>query len=64
MSLLMRPGSTLLLLALVAFVVSFFIRGVPVVGGLLYLFLLAVTVFGVIGGIWLLIMGRRADDMS
>ncbi len=62
MSLLMRPGATLLLLALVAFVVSLFIGGVPVVGAWLYWILRFVALFGVVGGIWLLIMGRKAEE--
>jgi hypothetical protein len=55
----MQPGSALLIIAVLAFLLRFVVSGLPLVGGLLDLFLLFVIAFGVIGGIYLLILDRR-----
>ena len=55
----MQPGSALLVIAVIAFLLRYLVVGLPIIGGLLNLFLLFVIAFGVIGGIYLLILDRR-----
>lgn len=55
----MQPGSALLVIALLAFVIRYLVVGLPLIGPLLNVFLLFVIAFGVIGGIYLLILDRR-----
>ncbi len=62
MSLLMRPGSALLVLAVMAFFGRYLVGGVPLIGGTLSYILWFATVFGVIGGVFLLFMGRRTAE--
>ena len=57
--LMMEPGSALLVMAGVAFFSSMFVGGLPLIGGLLSVILLFATVFGVVGGAFLLYTGRR-----
>jgi succinate dehydrogenase/fumarate reductase cytochrome b subunit len=59
MKLMMQPGSALLVLAVVAYFARFVAGSVPLIGGLLSFILLFAVVFGVIGGIYLLFIGRR-----
>ncbi len=59
MKLMMQPGSALLVLATVAFAARFVAGSIPVIGGLLSFILLFAVVFGVVGGVYLLFLGRR-----
>lgn len=59
MNLLMRPGSALLVLAVVAFLGTFVVGAVPVIGGFLTFLLWFATIFGAVGGGFLLYMQRR-----
>jgi len=59
MKLMMEPGSALLVLAAVAFVASRAAGNLPIIGGLLYVILMFATVFGVVGGAFLLFSGRK-----
>jgi hypothetical protein len=59
MKLMMQPGSALLVLAVVAYLARFVVGGIPLIGGLLSFILLFAIVFGVIGGLYLLFIGRR-----
>lgn len=60
MALLMRPGTTLLLAGIVAFLVSRFIGFVPLIGGILTGMLAIFGMFAVVGGIWLIVAEWRA----
>ena len=62
MALLMRPGTTLLLAGLVAFLVSQFIGFVPVVGGVLTGMLALFGMFAIVGGVWLSVAEWRAGQ--
>jgi hypothetical protein len=55
----MQPGSALLVIAVLAFLLRLVVTGLPIIGGLLNLFLLFVIAFGIIGGIYLLLLDRR-----
>jgi membrane associated rhomboid family serine protease len=59
MKLLMEPGSALLVMAAVAFLATFVLGGLPLIGGLLTVILWFAVIFGVIGGLFLLITGRK-----
>jgi len=59
MKLMMQPGSALLVMAVVAFFARFVVGYVPIIGGLLSVIALVAMTFGVIGGIYLLFIGRR-----
>jgi hypothetical protein len=59
MKLMMEPGSALLVMAVVAFVARFVLKGLPLIGGLLSVLLLFAVVFGVVGGVFLLYTARR-----
>lgn len=62
MSLLMRPGSTLLVAGVFSFVVSRFIDFVPLIGSMLAVMTLLFALFAVVGGMWLLVIERRASQ--
>lgn len=64
MALLMRPGYTLLLAGIVAFVGSRFIDLVPLIGGMLQAMLFFFAIFAVVGGVWLIVANRRAGITS
>ncbi len=57
--LLMEPGSALLVLAVVAFLLSFVVGYIPVIGGLLAFILWFAVVFGLVGGLFLTVASRR-----
>lgn len=59
MKLLMQPGIALLALAGMAWVGRLFLTDLPVIGGLLGFILWFAMIFGVIGGLYLLFIGRR-----
>jgi hypothetical protein len=59
MKLMMEPGSALLVMAVMAFLARFVLRGLPLIGGLLNVILLFAVVFGVVGGVFLLYTARR-----
>ena len=59
MKLMMQPGSALLVLAGLAFVLRLFATSIPLIGGLLGFILWFAIVFGVLGGLFLLYTGRR-----
>ena len=63
MKLMMQPGSALLVMAGLAFVSRLAVGFVPVIGGLLSFILLLATIFGVLGGLFLLFVGRRSGDL-
>lgn len=57
--LLMEPGSALLVLAVVAFLLRFVVVFIPVIGGLLAFILWFAVIFGLVGGLYLTISNRR-----
>lgn len=57
--LLMEPGSALLVLAVVAFLLSFVVGYIPVIGGLLAFILWFAVIFGLVGGLFLTFTSRR-----
>ncbi len=57
--LLMEPGSALLVLAVVAFLLRFVVVYIPVIGGLLAFVLWFAVIFGLVGGLYLTITNRR-----
>lgn len=59
MKLMMQPGSALLVLAMLAFMARFVVGGLPLIGGILSVILLFAMVFGLIGGVYLLVLARR-----
>lgn len=59
MGLLMRPGYTLLAAGIASYFASRFVGGVPLVGSMLTFMLFIFAIFGVIGGIWLIVAERR-----
>ena len=60
MALLMRPGYTLLLAGVLAYVVSRFIDVVPLIGSTVAVMLFLFALFAVVGGLWLIFAERRA----
>lgn len=60
MALLMRPGYTLLLAGVLAYVVSRFIDVVPLIGSTVAVMLFLFALFAVVGGLWLIVAERRA----
>ncbi len=64
MKLMMQPGSALLVLAAVAFAARYVVGAVPLIGGLLSFILLFAVIFGVIGGVYLLFIGRRQTGVT
>ncbi len=59
MKLMMQPGSALLVMAVVAFFARMVLSGLPLIGGLLSVILWFAVVFGVLGGLYLIFVGRR-----
>lgn len=59
MKLLMQPGSALLVMAALAWVGRLFLPSLPVIGGIVGVILWFAVIFGVIGGLYLLFIGRR-----
>lgn len=59
MSLLMKPGSTLLLAGIALLLISRVIDIVPFVGGTLSFGLVILGLFGLVGGVWLIMSERR-----
>jgi hypothetical protein len=60
MGLFMRPGYTLLLAGIVSFFGSRYIDIVPLIGNMLQYMMFFFGVFGLIGGVWLIVANRRA----
>lgn len=56
----MRPGYTLLLTGVVAFLVSRVIGIVPLIGSMLGIMLFLFSLFALVGGLWLILAERRA----
>lgn len=59
MSLLMEPGRALLVLAVVAFLLTFVAGWIPLIGGLLVAICWFAVIFGLAGGTYLTIQSRR-----
>ena len=59
MKLMMEPGSALIVMAVVAFLARFVVGAIPLIGGILSFILAFAMVFGLIGGIYLIVTGRR-----
>ncbi|MDH3679317.1 MAG: hypothetical protein OEV40_05130 [Acidimicrobiia bacterium] len=59
MKLMMQPGSALLVMAVGAFLARYLVGGLPLIGGILSIILLFAMVFGLLGGLYLLVLGRR-----
>lgn len=57
-----RPGITLIVVGILAFLIRMVIDGVPVVGGMLSGILLVASVFFVVGGLWIFVMGRASKE--
>lgn len=57
-----RPGVTLLIAGIVSFFLRWPASWIPFLGGLLAWMLLLFAVFAVIGGIWMIFIGRPAKD--
>lgn len=55
----MRPGYTLLLAGMFAFLVSRFIDFVPLIGSMLAIMLFLFGAFALVGGLWLIVAERR-----
>ena len=55
----MEPGSALLVMAVLAFLLRFVVVYIPVIGGLLAFILWFAVVFGLVGGLYLTITSRR-----
>jgi hypothetical protein len=56
-----RPGLTLVIVGLVAFLARNIFSWVPLIGGAMNAILLFVGVFFVIGGVWMFVVGRSHD---
>lgn len=56
-----RPGLTLILVGVVAFLVRNAFGRVPLIGGSISALLLFASVFFVVGGLWMFVVGRRGD---
>lgn len=56
-----RPGITLIVVGILAYLVSTVIDGVPAIGGLLNGILIVASIFFVVGGLWIFVMGRAGD---
>ncbi len=59
MSLLTKPGSTLLVAGVLSVLVSRVIDIIPFFGGTLSFLLLLAGLFGIFGGLWIIVTGRR-----
>lgn len=59
MKIMMEPGGALLVMAVVAFFARFLLVKLPVIGGLVGWVLGFAIVFGIVGGVFLLITGRK-----
>ena len=57
-----RPGVTLLIAGLVSLVLRWPAGWLPVIGGLLSWILFLVAIFFIIGGIWMIFIGRDSSD--
>lgn len=57
-----RPGVTLLVAGLVSLVLRWPAGWLPVIGGLLSWILFLVAIFFIIGGIWMIFIGRGSSD--
>ncbi len=56
-----RPGITLIVVGIIAFFVRRIVDGLPLVGGILNGILFVASIFFVIGGLWIFVMGRAAE---
>ncbi len=57
-----RPGVTLIIVGIVAYFLRPVLDGLPLVGGIVGSILLIASIFFVVGGIWIMFMGRAGDD--
>ncbi len=56
-----RPGITLIVVGIVAFFVRNLLDGLPLIGGIISPILLVASIFFVVGGLWIFVMGRAGD---
>ncbi len=56
-----RPGITLILVGILAFVLRPILDGLPAIGSLVSGILLVASIFFVVGGLWIFFMGRAGD---
>lgn len=56
-----RPGLTLIIVGVLAFLVRNIFNWVPLVGGAMSAILTFAAVFFVVGGVWMFVVGRSAD---
>ena len=56
-----RPGLTLVIVGVLAFLIRNALGWVPLIGGAMTAILTFASVFFVIGGIWMFVVGRSAD---
>lgn len=56
-----RPGLTLIIVGVIAFLARNIFSWVPLIGGAMSVMLLFVGVFFVIGGVWMFVVGRSSD---
>ena len=57
-----RPGVTLILVGIAAYFLRPVLDGLPLVGGIVGSILFIASIFFVIGGVWIMFMGRSGDD--
>lgn len=56
-----RPGLTLIIVGVLAFLVRNVFDWVPLIGGAMGAILMFASVFFVVGGIWMFVVGRSPD---
>lgn len=57
-----RPGVTLLIAGIASLVLRWPAGWIPLLGGLLSWILLLVAIFFIVGGIWMIVIGRGSRD--
>lgn len=56
-----RPGLTLIIVGILAFLVRNVFAWVPLIGGAMSAILMFAAVFFVVGGLWMFVVGRNPD---
>lgn len=56
-----RPGLTLIVVGVIAYLLRNAFGWVPLIGGAVSAVLLFAAAFFVVGGIWMFVVGRRSD---
>lgn len=56
-----RPGLTLIIVGVIAFLIRNLFTWVPLIGGAVSAILMFAAAFFIVGGVWMFVVGRSSD---